>query len=111
LWLVGWRAAPAGGARASPPCGPQLAVAVVAVVAMSGGEPEPQPQPTDDHKRWAVIYPAYLDATKTIALVRSSRNCPNTAKPWLWVKARASPTRAVIVRLSCGWSQKGVNWG
>ena len=40
---------------------------------MAEGQPPPQQQQYDS-KKWPVVYPAYIDAAKTIALVRS--RCP-----------------------------------
>ena len=40
--------------------------------------PQPQPQQQMDTKKWPVVYPAYIDADKTIALVR-----PPTRRPAL----------------------------
>ena len=40
--------------------------------------PQPAPQQQMDTKKWPVVYPAYIDADKTIALVR-----PPTRRPAL----------------------------
>jgi hypothetical protein len=48
--------------------------------------PQPQPQQQMDTKKWPVVYPAYIDADKTIALVR-----PPTRGPAL----RAAGSRSV----------------
>ena len=48
--------------------------------------PQPAPQQQMDTKKWPVVYPAYIDADKTIALVR-----PPTRRPAL----RAAGSRSV----------------